>query len=464
VQKSLITGLHIPTLLATRGSDLFVLDTNGVTSNVIGEYTTSGATINANLINLGNQVAIGGFAVSGTDLYISAQNVITKTAFINRYTISDATINASWITGFDNSGALAVSGSNLFLCTGNGVVEYTTSGTLVNPTLITGLNLAGGIFVNFTPVGSLDSTANGVIQGWAYDPDISDSINVAISIDNGPATTIAAAAPRLDVQNAVGSPNHGFSYTPLNLSFGSHTVTAYAIDSQTAAQTAIGTSTLYFKPPLFSESYYLATYSDVAAAVRAGQLASAWQHYLQYGQSEGRNPSAYFDEAFYRRAYPDVAAAVKAGAVRSGFEQFNMYGQFEKRDPNPYFSESYYDSVNGDVAAAIVSGAITSGLMHYVAYGQYEGRSGNMYYNEAYYLAHNLDVAAVVGTGKAFISGYQHFSLYGAVEGRQPSTQFIATIYLAENPDVAYAVAHGAVRSAWDHWMAYGRLEGRLGG
>lgn len=38
----------------------------------------------------------------------------------------------------------------------------------------------------------------------------------------------------------------------------------------------------------FDEEYYLHTYSDVAAAVRAGKFANGYEHYLHFGMHEGR--------------------------------------------------------------------------------------------------------------------------------------------------------------------------------
>ena len=39
-----------------------------------------------------------------------------------------------------------------------------------------------------------------------------------------------------------------------------------------------------------------------------GGFNSGFQHYLDFGEGEGRNPNADFDEAHYRNANPDVAA------------------------------------------------------------------------------------------------------------------------------------------------------------
>jgi hypothetical protein len=54
----------------------------------------------------------------------------------------------------------------------------------------------------------------------------------------------------------------------------------------------------------FDQSYYLATYPDVAE-VRADAL----DHFMTYGWREGRNPNAEFSVSDYLAAFPDVAAS-----------------------------------------------------------------------------------------------------------------------------------------------------------
>jgi len=105
-------------------------------SDEIGEYTTSGTTVNASLITgLNDTFSI---AVSGSNLFVS--NSVSGT--IGEYTTSGATVNASLITGLNDPAGIVVAGSNLFVAsritfggnpTGTGTIgEYTTSGTTVN--------------------------------------------------------------------------------------------------------------------------------------------------------------------------------------------------------------------------------------------------------------------------------------------------------------------------------------------
>jgi len=142
INASLISGLTNPGDIVVSGPNLFVVNQYSGTS-VIGEYTTSGATVYATLITSPYGSGAGGvhIALSGSNLFIA--NGISGT--VAEYTTSGALVNPSLITGI-NTNAIAVSGSNLFVSVpqppGQGnpawgnIAEYTTSGTLVNASLM----------------------------------------------------------------------------------------------------------------------------------------------------------------------------------------------------------------------------------------------------------------------------------------------------------------------------------------
>jgi len=133
--------------------------------------------------------------------------------------------------------------------------------------------------------------------------------------------------------------------------------------------------------PAFDESFYLTQNPDVAAAVATGTFASGLEHFLEFGQFEGRSPSQNFnfDEAFYLPQYPDVATAVLGGIFSTGLEHYLQFGQFEGRLPSPNFNldfdEAFYLAQNPDVAIAVEAGAFASGREHYLLFGFSEGRS-----------------------------------------------------------------------------------------
>jgi hypothetical protein len=309
-------------------------------------------------------------------------------------------------------------------------------------------------------VGSVDSANMNEIQGWADDPsDPSAPVQVEVQISGGPTQTFMANEPRSDLQDVLGSSDHAFTYATPMLSVGNHTASIYAIMTD-GEKVLIGTATLTSQNSLFDEHYYLEMNPDVAAAVSAGIFATGYDHYVEYGQYEGRSPSPFWDEAYYLQQNPDVAAAVKAGTVTSGFMQYYLYGQYENRGGLLYFDSSYYLQNNSDVAAAVGAGTITSAYEHFVLYGQYEGRNPIPYFSTAVYEADNPSIVSEI-SGDPYMSAYDQFVEQGQYEGLVASNFYNEQTYLADNPDVAAAVDAGIFSDGFQHWLEYGQFEGR---
>jgi hypothetical protein len=82
------------------------------------------------------------------------------------------------------------------------------------------------------------------------------------------------------------------------------------------------------------EKWYLATYSDVAEAVKSGGFESAREHYIRSGYFENRLPEKIkVNEDWYLNEYPDVQAAIKSGAFKNGQQHFEHNGFREGRLP-----------------------------------------------------------------------------------------------------------------------------------
>ena len=134
--------------MAVSGGNIFVANSGNGT---IGEYTTSGATVNASLIS-GLTVPLG-IAVSGGDIFVSSLGNAadaTGAGLIGEYTTSGATVNASLISGLTGPRGIAVSGGDIFVNSQSKIGEYTISGTTVNASLISGAG-GVGIHVEATP-------------------------------------------------------------------------------------------------------------------------------------------------------------------------------------------------------------------------------------------------------------------------------------------------------------------------
>ncbi|MGD1713843.1 SBBP repeat-containing protein [Dapis sp. BLCC M172] len=84
-------------------------------------------------------------------------------------------------------------------------------------------------------------------------------------------------------------------------------------------------------PETFNESLYLIENPAVANAVANGLFSSGFEHWLEFGFSEGRSPQFAFDEEFYLITNPGVANAVANGIFVNGLEHYIRFGQAEGR-------------------------------------------------------------------------------------------------------------------------------------
>ena len=229
------------------------------------------------------------------------------------------------------------------------------------------------------------------------------------------------------------------------------------VDAVIPVDTVNGLSIAQF----FDEQYYLATNPDVAAGVAAGNQASGYAHFVQFGQFEGRNPSILYNEDYYLNTSTDVAEDVVNGTLNNGLQHFLNNGVNELRSSSPHFNQAIYLDENGDVLESVRQGTLNSGFVHYIEFGANELRDPQLFlYNEAYYLQTNPDVAAAVSSNQ-WSDGFSHFVSFGQTEGRPPSLLFDEASYLALNPDVAAAVETGTNISGFSHYVQYGRFEGR---
>lgn len=102
---SFISGLSSPHGLVISGSTLYVADYDNST---VGSYNLSnGSVINASLISSANGLGSpNAMAISGTTLYVADYGHGT----IGSFNLTTSTYNASFLSGFGNPYALAISG------------------------------------------------------------------------------------------------------------------------------------------------------------------------------------------------------------------------------------------------------------------------------------------------------------------------------------------------------------------
>lgn len=140
-----------------------------------------------------------------------------------------------------------------------------------------------------------------------------------------------------------------------------------------------------------------------------------------------------FNAAFYLDANADLQTAfgnLSGDALDARLLQhFVEFGQFEGRDPNEFFDTSFYLAENGDVLAAIgnpANTAVTSAFQHFVTFGAAEGvvRAPSApfeSFNAETYLAANPDLqAAFASVPAAQLPNvlFQHFVTFGVNEDR----------------------------------------------
>ncbi len=111
-------------------------------TGTIGEYTTSGGTVNSALISGLDNPA--GIALDGKgNLYVANYGNIPGQGFIGEYTTSGNVVSNSLVSDLDRPVGLAIGpDGNLYEVNAgaNTVGEYTTTGVPVNPAFITGLD------------------------------------------------------------------------------------------------------------------------------------------------------------------------------------------------------------------------------------------------------------------------------------------------------------------------------------
>jgi formylglycine-generating enzyme required for sulfatase activity len=355
------------------------------------------------------------------------------------------------------SGFAAHTGSAFYEAVSKGELSATASLQVNNSSTV-----ATSAIVVGSSTGAINSANMNEITGWAYDPsNPTATVHVEFDITGGPTTpqTIVANENDPTLTPVIGSANHGFAYATPMLTAGTHSVGVYAIYSDNS-KALIGSTSVKSQNSLFDEHYYLQENPDVAAAVADGRFATGYDHYIQYGQFEGRSPSPFWNESWYLQQNSDVAAAVKDKIVTSGFMHYYLYGQYENRPGLLYFDTNYYLSNNPDVANAVANKTDTSAFQQFADFGQYQGTSPIAYFSSAIYDADNPDILPFV-TGEPISSDYEHFVEYGQFEGRVASTLYNEATYLADNGDVAAAVAAGEFKDGFIHWLEYGQYEGR---
>ena len=191
---------------------------------------------------------------------------------------------------------------------------------------------------------------------------------------------------------------------------------------------------------LFDEAYYLAQNPDITAAG-----IDPFQHYMNIGWRENRDPNKFFSSGFYTNFNADL----REDGTINPLQHYVEFGVQELRDPSPFFDTSYYLENNLDIA-----NGSTNPLEHFWLFGNTEARTPNVNFDINYYLTNNPDVAAAVNDN--LFSAFEHFMTFGHKERRDPSENFNTDLYLELYPDVG-----ASSFTAFEHFEYFGKSEKR---
>ncbi len=78
------------------------------------------------------------------------------------------------------------------------------------------------------------------------------------------------------------------------------------------------------------------------APARSGIEHTLLWHYVTRGIGDGLEPIEFFDSRWYLEQHSDLAAAMRTGQIITPLGHFLRYGSAEGRDPGPAFSSAGY--------------------------------------------------------------------------------------------------------------------------
>ena len=260
---------------------------------------------------------------------------------------------------------------------------------------------------------------------------------------------------------------------------------------------------------VYDFDYYVSRYDDIKT-LYSNDRKGAFEHFLNYGMSEGRRGSAGFEAQSYYNRYPDLREAYGTD-LRSYYLHFIKYGEADRRtatgcpslqgwvtsaggvDYSAVYDPEYYYQLYPDMRSTYtkIVGEATlvddvSLLGHFLDYGMSEGRRGSAGFEAQSYYNRYPDLREAYGTDLR--SYYLHFIKYGEADRRTatgcPSLQGWVTSaggvdYSAVYDPEYYYQLYPDMRSTYTkivgeatlvddvsllgHFLDYGMSEGRRG-
>jgi len=211
----------------------------------------------------------------------------------------------------------------------------------------------------------------------------------------------------------------------------------------------------FSRPPGFDAESYLLRYPDAPA--KYGDLRDrAWEHYLWGGWNMGYSDGT-FDVVEYLAQNPAINSLL-SGNLRAAVLHWYYVGWSTRQIPEGFDVYSYL--VRHPEHQAKFASDLYGAWLYYRDVGVYDGEVYDDLFRPEEYLALYPELLAALGADlkKALV----HWLAEGRIEGRlgRIPLEFDAAGYFERNPDVAAAVGNNLILG-WQHFWNYGIYEGR---
>lgn len=233
---------------------------------------------------------------------------------------------------------------------------------------------------------------------------------------------------------------------------------AAMLPADSAAHYCSNAAPLFLSPNLiFDEFWYRCRYPEIDTQVRSGATASGWEHYLERGCLEHRNPVWWFDEEWYQSKYSEVGEAVKSHHLACGFEHYLLYGLRQDLSPSLYFDVPWYRKhyLAGDEAhkAPLVDYLLTAGR---------GTRCPVQFFDPDWYRSTYLSEGQGPDADELprWQGPYEHYIFWGRFQQSSPSPKFNESAYRELNPGVVEKIADGRYLSGFEHYVHEGAAAG----
>jgi GT2 family glycosyltransferase len=122
----------------------------------------------------------------------------------------------------------------------------------------------------------------------------------------------------------------------------------------------------------FDPAWYLNRYPEVAADIKAGLWKCALHHYLCNDRPTAFDPCEGFSEAFYLAQDPGLNQVIADGHFRNGYAHFVRFGATEARQPSAGLNLRFYAG-QPHVKAALEQGLAADPFVHWLRFGSRGG-------------------------------------------------------------------------------------------